>query len=62
MGDEEQGLPIFFIAFFQQLDDFMSIPAVQTARGFVGKHDRRGVHQGTSYGNALLLTAGKLVG
>ena len=62
MGDDDERLAVAFVAELEELDDFFAVLAVQAAGGFVGEHDGGGVHQGTADGDALLLTAGELVG
>ena len=57
MGDEKQGLSVFFIALLQQLYNFVAVPAVQAAGGFIGEADLWRVHQCAADGNTLLLSA-----
>ena len=62
MGNDDQRLAVFPMGQFQQFHNLLGVFAVQVARGFVGQHQGRGVHQGTADGDPLLLAAGQLIG
>ena len=61
MCDNDEGLVIFVVAFFQKMDDFLAVFAVQAAGRFIGKHDGGGIHQSAADGDTLLLASGQLV-
>jgi len=62
MGDEDDGS--FFVAgeLGEELNDDGAGSGVQIAGGFVGEDDGGAMDKGASYGGALELAAGKLVG
>jgi hypothetical protein len=62
MGNEDNGS--FFVAgeLGEKLNDDGAGSGVQITGGFVGKYDGGAMDKGASYGGALELAAGKLVG
>ena len=62
MGNEDDGS--FFVAgeLSEELNDDGAGGGVQIAGGFVGEDDGGAMDKGASYGSALELAAGKLVG
>ena len=61
VGDDDDGaaLPV---ELFEEGEDFLAGAGIQGAGGFVGQDDRRVGDDGAGDGDALPLTAGKLVG
>ena len=62
MGDDDHGLAELAVGIAQKLHDLAAVAGVQVARGLVGEHHRRRVHEGATDGHALLLAAGELAG
>ena len=61
MGDDKEGLPVFFVGNLQQFHDLPAAFGVKISGGLIGKHHRRRIHQSPADGHPLLLAAGELV-
>ncbi len=59
VGGDEKGGVVFFVDFFEELDDFGAGFFVEVAGGFVGEDDFGVVDEGAGDGDALFLAAGE---
>ena len=62
MGDDYERLAVFAVEHLQKIDYLLAVLGVEVAGGLVGQDYAGGIHQRAAYGDALLLTAGELVG
>ena len=60
VGDHYEGLAEFGAQGGYNLLNLITVPAVETAGGFIGEHDSRLVDECAGYCSALLFPAGKL--
>src|SRR5258705_10295338 len=59
---DEHNCPALLAEFAKELENRFTGVGIEVAGGFVGEHEARIIHEGTSDSGALLLSAGELAG